>query len=39
MAQDRYMVDNLGTGSGSLYPLTKMNFMVTIQNTNGTAAF
>ena len=30
MAQDRYMVDNLGTGSGSLYPLTKMNFIVTV---------
>ena len=26
-------------GKGMAYPLTQMNFMVTIQNTNGTAAF
>ncbi len=37
MADKRYMQDNLNTGSGSLYPLTKMNFIVSVTTSGGNA--
>lgn len=38
MALNAYAQDTLGTGSGSFYPLTKMNFVVTVDSTDGSTA-